>query len=56
MHPQDQLLSLYGLDPQIGLYKLTRIAFRQEVDLKGYLIDLESFVPAFSYHVLGEIG
>src|SRR5262249_46166588 len=25
MHPQDQLLSLYGLDPQIGLYKLTRI-------------------------------
>jgi predicted nucleic acid-binding protein len=21
MHPQDQLLSLYGLDPQIGLYK-----------------------------------
>jgi predicted nucleic acid-binding protein len=56
MHPQDQLLSLYGLDPQIGLYKLTEIAFRQGGDLKDYLIDLGRFVPAFSHHVLGEIG
>ena len=56
MHPQDQLLSLYGLDPQIGLYKLTRIAFRHGGDLKDYLIDLGRFVPAFSEHVLGEIG
>jgi predicted nucleic acid-binding protein len=56
MHPQDQLLSLYGLDPQIGLYKMTRIAFRQGGDLKDYLIDLGRFVPAFSEHILGEIG
>jgi predicted nucleic acid-binding protein len=56
MHPQDQLLSLYDLDSQIGLYKLTKIAFRQSRDLKDYLIDLGRFVPAFSQHVLGEIS
>jgi predicted nucleic acid-binding protein len=56
MHPQDQLLSLYGLDHQIGLYKLLQIANRRKKDLKDYLIDLGRFVPAFCGHVLGEIG
>ena len=56
MHPQDQLLSLYGLDQQVGLYKLGLIANRRKIDLKDYLIDLGRFVPAFSGHILGEIG
>jgi hypothetical protein len=56
MHPQDQLLSLYGLEPQIGLYKLTLIAGRRKRDLKDYLIDLGRYVPAFCSHVLEEIG
>jgi hypothetical protein len=56
MHPQDQLLSLYGLDQQHGLYKLTQIANRRERDLKDYLIDLGRFVPAFCHHVFEEIG
>jgi predicted nucleic acid-binding protein len=55
MHPQDQLLSLYGLEQQISLYKLTQIAFRREMELEDYLIKLGRFVPAFSQHVLGEI-
>jgi hypothetical protein len=38
LHPQDQLLSLYGLGQQLGLYKLTQIANRKQVDLKDYLI------------------
>jgi predicted nucleic acid-binding protein len=56
MHPQDQLLSLYGLEQQLALYKLTRIASRKQMDLKDYLIDLGRFVPAFSGHILEEIG
>ncbi len=56
MHPQDQLLLLYGLDQQLGLYKLMQIANRRKVDLKDYLIDLGRSVPAFSYHVLEETG
>lgn len=34
MHPQDQLLSLYGLYEQLALYKLTQIAARRKQDLK----------------------
>jgi hypothetical protein len=49
-------LSLYGLDQQVGLYKLGLIANRRKKDLKDYLIDLGVFVPAFGGHVLGEIG
>jgi hypothetical protein len=56
MHPQDQLLSLYGLEPQLGLYKMTQIASRRREDLKDYLIDLGRFVPAFCHHILEEIG
>jgi hypothetical protein len=56
MHPQDQLLSLYGLDQQVGLYKLLQIANKRKKDLKDYLIDLGRFVPAFCGHVLEEIG
>jgi hypothetical protein len=56
MHPQDQLLSLYGLDQQLCLYKVTQIAHRMEKDLKDYLIDLGRFVPAFCHHILEEIG
>jgi hypothetical protein len=56
MHPQDQLLSLYGLDQQVGLYKLTQIASRRKTDLKDYLIDLGRFVPAFCGHVIEGIG
>jgi predicted nucleic acid-binding protein len=56
MHPQDQLLSLYGLEQQLALYKLTRIASRKQMDFKDYLIDLGRFVPTFSGHILEEIG
>jgi hypothetical protein len=52
----DQLLSLCGLDQQLALYQLTRIASRKRMDLKDYLIDLGKFVPAFSHHILEEIG
>ena len=55
MHPQDQLLSLYGLEPQVALYKLSQIATRRNLDLKDYLIDLGKFVPAFCGHILAEI-
>jgi hypothetical protein len=48
MHPQDQLLSLYGLSPEIGLYKLTQIANRRKKDLKDYLVDLGSYVRHFA--------
>jgi hypothetical protein len=55
MHPQDQLLSLYGLVPPLALYKLIQIANRRRKDLKDYLIDLGRYVPAFCRHVLEEI-
>jgi hypothetical protein len=55
VHPQDQLLSLYGLEQQLGLYKLTQMANRKHVDLKDYLIDLGRYVPAFCRHVLEEL-
>jgi hypothetical protein len=55
MHPQDQLLSLYDLYPQLALYKLTQLVSRKNKDLKDYLIDLGRYVPAFSGHILGEI-
>jgi predicted nucleic acid-binding protein len=56
MHPQDQLLSIYGLDPLRGLHKLAKIAFRRNQSLKDYLIDLGCFLPAFSSHVIEAIG
>jgi hypothetical protein len=55
VHPQDQLLSLYGLEQQLGLYKLTQIANRKQADLKDYLIDLGRYVPALCRHVFEEL-
>lgn len=49
-------VSLYGLDQQLALYKLTLIANRKQMAFKDYLIDLGRFVPAFSHHILEEIG
>jgi hypothetical protein len=45
MHPQDQLLSLYGLYQPLALFKLTQIATEKNIGFEDYLIALGGSSP-----------
>jgi hypothetical protein len=52
IHPQDYLLTLYGMSPAVVLAKLAAIANDHGQELQDTLIRLGKSVPAFSHRVL----
>lgn len=54
-HPQDYLITLYGIDPVIVLHKLEAIARKRGVSLGDHLIDLGRFLPVFARRVWEDV-
>jgi len=55
-HPQDYLLALYSMEPALVMLRLGEISQKRDRDLQDILIHLGKSVPAFSQHVLEDIG
>ena len=55
-HPQDYLLTLYGIDPVIVLHQLEEISRRRQVSLADHLIDLGKFLPVFARRVWEDVS
>lgn len=55
-HPQNYLLTLYGIDPVIVLHKLEEISRRRGVSLGDHLIDLGQFLPVFARRVWEDVN
>lgn len=56
LHPQEYLLTLYGIEPVIVLHKLEQIARKRKVSLCDHLIDLGQFLPLFAQRVWQDIS
>lgn len=54
-HPQDYLLTLYSMAPEIIVSKLHDIAHRRGQDLLDVLMHLGRAVPEFSSHLIDEL-
>lgn len=55
-HPQEYLITLYGIDPVIVLHKLEAIARKRGVSLGDHLIDLGQFLPSFAQKVWEDVN
>lgn len=55
-HPQDYLLTLYGIDPVIVLHKLEAMARKRGVSLGDHLIDLGQFLPMFARRIWEDVS
>ncbi len=55
-HPQEYLITLYGIDPVIVLHKLEGIARKRGVSLGDHLIDLGQFLPVFARRIWEDVN
>ena len=56
IHPQDYLLTLYGISPAVVLAKLAAITNDHDQEFQDTLIHLGKSVPAFSRRILEDSG
>lgn len=54
-HPQNYLLTLFGLEPLHVMHQLGGIARKRDCTLEDHLIDLGRFLPEFSARLLEEL-
>lgn len=55
-HPQDYLLTLYSMAPEIVVLKLNEMARKRDRDFTDLLLRLGKAVPAFTAHLIDELG
>jgi predicted nucleic acid-binding protein len=55
-HPQDYLLTLFGMEPLHVMSQLGAIAQKRGCSLEDHLIDLGRFVPDFSARLLDDLN
>lgn len=53
-HPQDYLLSLYSIAPEIVVRRLTEISQKRRMEFDEYIINIGRFLPAFCQKVLSD--
>lgn len=56
VHPQDYLLTLYGMAPQIVVQKINDIARDREVELVECVLHLGKSLPSFAAHLIEDLG
>lgn len=56
LHPQDYLLTIYSMNPQVVIMKLNQIARKKEEELEGTIIRFGKALPAFSTRLLEDMG
>jgi predicted nucleic acid-binding protein len=56
LHPQDYLLTLYSMNPQVVVMKLNQIARKKGEDLEEVIMDFGKSLPAFSARLLDDMG
>ncbi|MDB4353970.1 PIN domain-containing protein [Akkermansiaceae bacterium] len=55
-HPQNYLLSLYSMEPQIVVQKIAEIAAEKHREFDEHLLHLGKFLPAFASHLIDDLG
>jgi len=56
IHPQDYLLTLYSMNPQVVIMKLNQIARKKGEELEDTIINFGKSLPAFSTRLLEDMG
>lgn len=56
LHPQDYLLTLYSINPQVVIMKLNQIARKKEEELEDTIFRFGKSLPAFSTRLLEDMG
>lgn len=56
LHPQDYLLTIYSMNPQVVIMKLNQIARKKEEELEDTIIRFGKALPAFSTRLLEDMG
>lgn len=56
VHPQDYLLTLYGMAPQIVVQKLNDIARDRDEELVQRVLHLGASLPNFTAHLIEDLG
>lgn len=56
VHPQDYMLTLYGMAPQIVVQKLNDIARDRAVELVECVLHLGKSLPNFTTHLIEDLG
>lgn len=54
-HPQDYLITLYSMAPQVVLHKLTQIAEKRNKELVELLLHLGKSLPNFVSHLIDDL-
>ncbi len=55
-HPQDYLLTLYSMSPEIVLLKLNEMARRRNKELIDLILLLGKALPSFSSHLIEDLA
>ncbi|CAN5347926.1 PIN domain-containing protein [soil metagenome] len=56
IHPQDYMLTLYSMNPQVVVMKLNQIARKKKEELEDTIIRFGTALPAFSTRLLDDMG
>lgn len=56
LHPQDYLITLYSMNPQVVIMKLNQIARKKEEELEGTILRFGASLPAFLTRLLEDMG
>lgn len=56
VHPQDYLLTLYSMAPEIVVLKLTQMARKRNRDFVDLLLMLGKTLPSFTAHLIDDLG
>lgn len=56
LHPQDYLLILYSMSPEVVVQKLNDIARKRNRDLTDLVVHLGKSLPAFAAHLIEDLG
>lgn len=56
LHPQDYLLTLYSMNPQVVIMKLNQIARKRQEELEDTILWFGKSLPAFSTRLLDDMG
>lgn len=56
IHPQDYLLTLYSINPQVVIMKLNQIARKKDEELEDTILFLGKSLPIFSTRLLEDMG
>jgi len=56
LHPQDYLITLYSMNPQVVIMKLNQIARKKGEELEDTILRFGQSLPAFSSRLIDDMG